>query len=226
MASSLTSPKTIAIIMDTNVPHPMGPISLGIVEIARDTYLRPNVPGEYGIVVLDLEDHNLPQIDVVSGNIASSEQADQALTQWQKEISKHSGFVFLFPFYPWSYCNPIKNSICILPPEIWKRKPVMVMGYGKIDEQWDPVKNELRTMKKKSLSMMKGFMESKEMRMAKTDPMPEFPVYQDYWECWEKGGLNFHGGQQTELWESTAWNRCQEGVMWMVEDIERSAKKK
>jgi hypothetical protein len=100
------------------------------------------------------------------------------------------------------------------------------MGFGK-EELYHPTDYN-RTWKKKPFGMMKEFMEEKKIKVVEPKwGMPEFTIYSDYWEDWITGGYNaFIGGQQSELWESMAENRCAEGIRIMMREIENRNKTK
>lgn len=50
---------------------------------------------------------------------------------------------------------------------------------------------------------------------------PEFTIYANYWDDWITGGQHARlGGQQSEAFENRGWDRCQAGVIQMIDILE------
>lgn len=232
MASTSSSTETIALIHNTNLERPLNVLSTTIAEYAKQNYFTPKLSSNYQIEIIDIADYNLPPTSTdadSSPKKSTATPAHKTLIEWQAEISKHSGLILLFPYYTWSHCTPLKDSLSILPSHLI-HKPALMLGFGK-EEQYHH-NGDKRTWQKKSFAMMKEFLLERGVKlvdMEKEIPggwptawWPEFMVYADYWEDWTTGGWNgFIGGQQAEAWESSAWNRCQRGVKMMIEEIEK-----
>lgn len=188
--------------------------------------MRPNIPSNYQIKIVDLADFDLATSEGENQTISpygpEPEVPRKSAAQWQDEISQHSGIILLFPYHVWSYTNPLKYALSLLPSHTLTKKPTLLLGFGK-EEPFHPP-GYVRTWQRKSFGMMKEFVEEKMMKSMLTDPemMPEFEFYANYWDDWYTGGWNgCIGGQQSEAWENRAWNRCQKGIKLMVEEIEK-----
>jgi NAD(P)H-dependent FMN reductase len=228
MSSSETPQKTIALIHSSALPFPLGTISVQVAEYSRRVCFHGS-SSEYVLKIIDIAIFNIPVTSAVDGRKTPSDDATgpdpctqkdtSHLTEWHEEASKHVGLIFLFPFHIWSYCNPIKDAITALPQTTFARKPVIMMGFGK------QVKNCGKTWRKSSYSMMREFLEGTGMKVIDIGwGNPEFAVHAgDYEECWQKGRAVI-SGQQSEEWESPAWNRCEEGMKKMIEILKSQRK--
>ncbi|KUJ19521.1 uncharacterized protein LY89DRAFT_683341, partial [Mollisia scopiformis] len=237
MASPETPPKSLAFVHNTDLPHPLGVLSTAISAWIERVCIRPNILTNYNLVPFDLADYDLEPLNPsneLHGKIhdTSTSTPKKSLACWQEEITKHSAFILLFPYHTWSHCTPLKNA---LSPPLYPhplRKPILLIGFGREEP------SNTRTWKRKSFPMMKDFFREQglkvidveieqwiegKMQLGVVDP--EFTIYADYWEDWITGGTNaWLGGQQVEAFESRGWNRCQEGVMKMVDVLEGRAK--
>ncbi|KAH8805325.1 hypothetical protein F5884DRAFT_798997, partial [Xylogone sp. PMI_703] len=227
MASAGVEHVTIALIHNTALPHPLGVLSNEISAYSQQTYFTPNIPDNFRIQIIDLAEFNLSIEAPESALLApyTPPEARKSLEDWVDEISKYPGLIFLFPYHTWSCCNPLKAAVSLLPQHVLTRKPVILMGFGREEAPSRPEEYG-RTWKKKSLQMMKEFMEEKKMNVLDSaEKMPEFMIYDDYWPDWVTGGYNgFISGQQAEHWEFPAWNRCVAQITKMVKDIQSKKK--
>ena len=227
------SQSTIALIHYSCLPSPLGTLSKAISTNIQQEYFGSRLPSNYNIEVVDIADFDLPTLDGASKpelqtgvqSEGNSHQPKKSATDWAAEISKHSGFIILFPYHTWSHCTPVKSAMSLLSPHLLTRKPVILMGFGK-EEPYHP--NEFnRTWKRKAFGMMREFMEEKKMLVLESQRgFPEFTVYADYWDDWITGGYNgFIGGQQAEAWEVPGMNRCQEGMRDMLLLLEKNRRR-
>ncbi len=236
MTSTSIPTKTIALIHNTNLERPLNVLSTAIAEDAKRTYFAPNIPSEYQIEIIDLADYNLPPTitDVNSPPKSSNETSKlKTSTEWQVEMTKHSGLILLFPYHTWSRCTPLKDALSILPPHLI-HKPALMLGFGK--EELRHPKGCINPWQRRAFGMMEEFLLERGVKLVDmnkqlpgallTAGWPEFMIYADYWDDWITGGPNgFISGQQAEIWESSAWNRCQKGVVLMVEEIAKKSRK-
>jgi hypothetical protein len=251
-----TPRKSIALIHNSALPSPLGVLSTRIAEDCRVCYCSRR---EITIHVLDVADFNIPSFDTNGQTIPmpavenEPPQSKRPLLDWQAEISKHNGFIFLFPFHIWSHCIPLKAALSseIFPPSlhVLANKPALLAGFGK-EDIWHPVSGldggwTQRSFSRKSFPMMREWAEGRKMNVMAPrvfqrrrevgderdgeeeliEFWPEFSCFRDYWEAWEREGRVIIGGQQSESWESSGWNRCQEGMKAMVEMLQRKDRK-
>lgn len=228
MSSSETPEKSIALIHNSALPFPLGTISVQVAEYARRVCFHRS-SSDYVIKIIDIATFDIPVISAVDGRETPSDdatgpdpctqEATKSLKEWEEEAPKNAGLIFLFPFHIWSYCNPIKDTISVLPPPTFARKPAIMMGFGK------QVKLCGKMWRKPSYGMMREFLEGRGMKVIEVRwGNPEFAVHAgDYEEYWQKGRAVI-SGQQSEEWESPAWNRCEEGMEKMLEMLESQRK--
>lgn len=244
MAPAVSTPKSLALIHNTALPHPLGVLSIAILEFVEDTCTRTCIPSNYNITILDLADYDFtpPISSYVSrdGFISTAINKLKTQAEWEEEISRHDGFLVLFPYHTWSFCNPVKAAFSspIVQADTVVRKPILLLGFGQQEPYCE--KDYERTWKRKSFPMMKDFFvaqgmkvvscdvgswvwenEAKEGKWEVAEGWPEYEIYADYWEHWIMGGYNaFLGGQQIEAWERRGWDRGQEGVRKVVDVLE------
>ncbi|KAE8454149.1 hypothetical protein EG329_005073 [Mollisiaceae sp. DMI_Dod_QoI] len=247
MASPESSPKSLAFIHNTCLPHPLGVLSTAIASFIEGTCIRPHIPFNYNITVLDLAHYVFPSPsspatsrDDSSCSTPIPQPNLKSQAESEEEISQHDGLIVLFPYHTWSHCSSFKTTLSppFLSTNSLSRKPILLLGFGKQEPFCATDYN--RTWKRKSFPMMKEFCEQRgmkvidvevpewvadeegqEARMKMGYGFPEFQIFEDYWEDWVKGGPNaWLGGQQVEKFEGRGWNRCVVGVGKLVGVLE------
>ena len=103
-----TPAKTIALIHNAALPHPLGVLSTAIASHAHKEYLSSNVPPNYQIQIIDLAEFNLLTSGLTSPASPPLQSADvlshtgKSVAEWMADMSKHSGLILLFPYHTWS----------------------------------------------------------------------------------------------------------------------------
>lgn len=224
--------KKIALVHNSALPNPLDSISTHVAEHACRVYFhRAASASHYVVDIIDIAIYDIPvtsssnnreipgdrNLAIVSDVLAQS--ATKSLQQWKEDTSSYAGFIFLFPFHIWSYCNPLKIAMSHLS---LARKPAFIMGFGK--EVPYCLEDVGRTWRKPSYGMMKEFLESSGMKVMELRRNPEFAVHGgDYDAFWSKGRPGIWG-QQSEEWESSAYDQCEEGIGKMIAFLEGKKK--
>lgn len=224
MASIERESRTIALIHNTALPHPLGVLSTQISSYAERVHFRPFLPDNLRVEIIDIAEFDLLGRDPKATDLDPSptpSEAKKSVQDWIEEISRHSGFIFLFPYHTWAHCTPLKAAIALLPQHVLTKRPAILTGFGK-EEEPPTVEQQGRTWKRKSFGMMRVFLEDKKMNVVEIPGrQPEYTIYADYWPDWVTGGYNgFIGGQQQELWENTVRKPCCGAVAVMVRNIQ------
>ncbi|KAJ7738356.1 flavoprotein-like protein [Mycena metata] len=129
---SNTAVKRLAfIIASTRTPR-VGP---AIADTILET-IKPLLPANTTLTVIDLMDHRLPLYTAdliipagVARPVPDNAYADPATNAWSALIRGFDAFIFLTPQYNWGYPAALKLALDALYHE-WTGKPALVLSYG------------------------------------------------------------------------------------------------
>lgn len=110
---------------------------------------RDGVPGKVDFDLVELEDFDLPLLEVPTIPAAADRQYETPETRaWSEKIDAYDGYVFVTPEYNHGVPAAMKNAVDVLGPE-WADKAVGFVSYGanggvRAVEHWRPVLANLR----------------------------------------------------------------------------------
>lgn len=116
-----TSKPNIGIIVGSNRPT-------RICRTVAEWVLKEMQHDELKLNLIDLAEINLPFLDEPDIPARNNYQKDHTKA-WSNVVSRHDGFVLVFPQYNWGYPAVLKNALDFLYAE-WSGKPVSIMCYG------------------------------------------------------------------------------------------------